>query len=237
MRKLLFILLIAVSACSKGQVMVLGAIKSEIVTSIDWTKTIVFEGDSFTFGHNVDPSERYSTLFVAAKGGTEDNNGLNGQGVQNGGSGCGSFVAWNQTGVPTYSSGTHAALILPFGVNDVMRDDGTYTVAAFKADYKTKVQYAKATRLWPGNKIIILSPFRIWNYNIPSLCGGVNASPTRIAQYNTAAQEVAAEEGCYFFDVHSAMSGFLISDYQSDQIHLNATGHAKLAAMLDVNLN
>src|SRR5690349_18527888 len=75
------------------------------------------------------------------------------------------------------------------------------------------------------------------NYSDRSICGGITYNPTRIAQYNTACQEVASEEGCFFFDVYSAMStGFLVSDYQADQIHLNASGHDKLATILENNL-
>jgi lysophospholipase L1-like esterase len=234
---LLFILLFVFGSANTQVIFGISRNLASSGTGIDYTKINVFVGDSFTSGYNVLSSERYTTLFCAGKGGTEDNDGVSGQGIQSTGSGCGSFVVLNTSAVPVYNSAIHGVLHISLGVNDVMRNDGSYNATSFKTNYTTDVQFLITTKLWPPNKIWVYSPWKVWNYNIPTLCGGVNSDLTRINQYNTATQEVAGENGCWYINVYSLMSSFIITDYQADQIHLNSTGNSKLASGLLTNLN
>lgn len=239
MKKLLLISILFISTICNAQD-IIGVLTDPVspppsnVTGINFSgKTTVFIGNSITFGVYVStPPLRWTSLFCAARGATEDNDGVSGMVMQNGG-GCG-LADFNPSTIPTYSSGTHAALIIALGINDCGYNNGTYTPAAFKTRYTTSITTAISTKGWPANRIILLSlykPIDFTNY-VGGCSVSVAADFTRAADYNTKISEVASENGCWYVDVWTAMNGLSSGFFMPDKLHPNDSGHQVIADFL-----
>lgn len=205
------------------------------VTGINFSgKTTVFIGNSITAGVYVTdpPNLRWTSLFSVARGTTQDNDGISGQVMQAGG-GCG-FFDFNPSAIPTYNSGTHAALIIGLGLNDCGYNNGTYTPTAFKTAYTTAITTALTTKGWPPDRVILLSLYKPIDFtNYVSSCGvSVAADFTRAADYNTKISEVASENGCWYADVWTAMNGLTTGFFMPDKLHPNDSGHQVIADFL-----
>lgn len=237
MRKLLIILSLVISACSHGQMM-LGQIKTGNQTGITWNgKTFVVLGDSEAFGYGVSSGEEWPAVFATGKSATADNNAINGTGIDSLGT-CASFRTMPLSDFVTYNSGTHSALIIAAGTNDVGWNNGTFTVTHFKERLTILVQYANLNKGWPLNRIIVMNTYRVNSYTAyVGLCSVASpANQTRIDSYNTAVAEVATEQGVIFYNLYGSMSAFTSGDFQADGLHLNATGQSKLANILITDL-
>lgn len=240
MRKTLTILLTILFFISCANCQKILGIKQGGNSGIIFTgHTVVFFGNSITYGYNVDPSERWTTLFCAAKEAIEDNHGVNSMTMQNAGSlGCSGPVI-NPADIPTYISGTHAALFISLGINDCgwNRDDNAFNPIAFKAKYDRVIDTAINIKGWPANNIFLLTIYKPFSWQIyaNSGCSGhVTMAPdaNRIRDYKDAIISEALSNGCHLVDIGTAMSGLDAGFYQADQLHPDSDGHLFIANFL-----
>ncbi len=209
----------------------------EELTGINFSgKTTVFMGDSITFGfYASDNAHRWTTLFCAGVGSTEDNHGVSGGAMQNIGTGCGTVV-FNSTTVPVYNSSIHAALIIALGINDIGENVAASTPAQFKIDYTAAITYAKGTKNWPAKRIILINSYQPFSWNVyvgactPPIT--IAADNTRATAFNLKIQQVAMEQSCWYIDIFSAMAGLDSSFFFGDGLHPIDTGHAFIANYL-----
>lgn len=233
MRTLLLILL-----CGQlnAQVLFSGGITTVAPPPVDtidfYGKTTVFCGNSITLGVAASPmaDNRWTTLFSTAKGTTQVNNGVSGMTMQSGG--CGSVFA--NAYIPTYVAGTHAALFIALGINDVGNNIPALTAAGFKTAYQAALTNATTTKGWPPNRIVLMTPYKANAYTayVGSCSVVTPADVTRQGQYNTAVQEVAIEYGTRLVDMYTAMLGLDASYFNADLLHPNNLGHAWIANYL-----
>jgi lysophospholipase L1-like esterase len=236
MIKLLIILLFPFTACA--QVLGFGGIIQTAPPPVDtipfFGRTTVFCGNSITLGVAASPmlTNRWTTLFSTAKGTTEVNNGVSGMTMQSGG--CGSVFSNGY--IPTYNSGTHAALIICLGINDVGNNIPALTAVGFKTAYQSALTNATVTKGWPPARIVLITPYWAFTYNayVGSCSVSVAADLSRQTAYNTVVSEVATEYGTKFIDIYTPMKAALDATYyNADQLHPNNTGHAWIASYLN----
>lgn len=235
----LYLLLIALASCEKSnaQIKVLGIKKDNHITGINFSgKTVVFMGNSITYGvASSDNDHRWTTIFSTARGATEDNHGVSSTTMQSFSAGCGNFV-FDKTTIPSYNGSTHSALIIALGVNDIGFNVAASTSSAFYTAYSDAITYAISTKSWPSSKIILLNAFHpySWNTYVGACTPGVAsaADAARVADFNSKIQQVATENGCWYIDIYSAMNGLNSSYFNGDELHPNDAGHAFIANYL-----
>ena len=199
-------------------------------------KTVIFIGNSITVGASAsDNAHRWTTIFCANKGSTEVNMGISGQVLQNG-TVCGRTV-FDKTTIPSYSAGTHAALFISLGVNDIGLNNGTMTPEGFRATLLEAVDYAHFTKAWPYAAIVLVTPFyyTAQGYNAyVGACGVTTAANVaRHESYKDEVSAVASLRQTVLLDAYTAMKNSsspasLISTV--DGIHPVDSGHAFIAS-------
>lgn len=237
--KILIILLFPFSL--QAQVLMFGGINQTTPPPVDtipfYGKTTVFCGNSITFGVAASPmaTNRWTTLFSAGKGTTEVNNGVSGMTMQSGG--CGSV--FSNAYIPTYVAGTHAALIIALGINDIGNNIPALTPAGFKTAYQSALTNALGAKGWPANRIVLINTYRPVSYNayVGSCSVSVAADATRAGLYNTAISELATDNGVRLVDIYTPMAALDATYFNADQLHPNNAGHAWIANYLITNLN
>lgn len=200
-------------------------------------KTAVFIGDSFVFGvAATDDAHRWTSLFCAGKGATEDNRGVNGLFMQQNSSCGGAASPIDETTIPAYSAGTHSALFIAIGINDVGLNKAAFTPAGFKSDYQNVLEYAISTRGWPAELIILVNVYHPVSWSVYTSISGcsisVAADDTRGEDYNEKIAELSAENETLLVDIWTAMLGLNSSYYAIDGLHCVNTGHAVIANYL-----
>lgn len=231
MRILIFILL-SLTAKSQNSTVFPGISKP---FTIDWSgKTTLFFGDSFTYGVAASPSSnRWTTLFSTAKGTTESNSGVSGQSMQT--NAC-SGSTFNASVVPTFNSATHCAIFVALGLNDVGLNQGTMDTTGYGTAMRAALNTIINTKGWPRYRVIVIGIYWCWAYTGWAGIGGctITTAPLqRQLDYNTSCQANAAAYGVNYFDTYNYMkANFLVTDYNADQLHLNNSGHSKLANYL-----
>lgn len=234
MRKLLTILsLLLLVNCTKSQVilpMMSGGAATGRVTNVVWSgKTADIIGDSYAVGYPVTTPQRWTTIFCAGVGATENNLGLNGRGIE-ADPGCAGYSALTNATIPTHSAGH--ILIFALGTNDMARDASTFDVVDFKIAYQLRINDA-LSKGHSASEIILFNTYSLWDWSaFTTSCGTGTKDLTRIGQYNTAIQQLASDNGLWYFDVYTEMAGFLITDYQADHTHLSVAGYDKLAQIV-----
>lgn len=205
-------------------------------SAIDFTgKTSVFAGDSITFGSNAsDNAHRWTSLFCTNKSCTESNLGISGEVLENG-TVCGRTV-FDETTIPTYSSGTHAALFIALGVNDIGLNNGTMTATGFETTLTSAVNYAHNTKGWPYANIVLVDQYYVkaagYAIYVGSCSVVTQADTTRVNAYRSAVANVANSLHTVLAQIGAAMDGndSLIS---GDSLHPNDTGHAFIATFME----
>lgn len=233
MRKLITILpLLLLFSCIKAQFFGIASntATGSRVTNITWSgKTVDIIGDSYTVGYPVTTPQRWTTIFCAGVGATENNLGLNGRGIETD-PGCAGYSALTNATIPTHIA--NHKLIIALGTNDLARDATTFNPTTFKTDLTARVANALSKGHAPDD-IILFNTYNLWDWSaFTTSCGTGTKNTTLINQFNTAIQEVANENGLWYFDVYTEMAGFLITDYQADHTHLSVAGYDKLAQIV-----
>lgn len=231
MRNFITILLFFISTFVKSQIIF--GVKPGGETGIDFNgKTAVFFGNSITAGFIASgPTKWWTYLFCQGKNSTQDNHGVSSMTMQ--ANPCG-FPIFDKTNIPTYVAGTHCAMFIALGINDVGVNLVSMTPALFKVAYTSAITYAINTKGWPPNRIILLNTYHPFSYNIYIGLCTVTVAPdqTRAAAYNSKVQEVAVENGCFYVDINTAMVGLSALYFNVDQLHPNDAGHAFIANYL-----
>lgn len=201
--------------------------------SITWSgKTTVFLGDSWTNGIAAsDNAHRYTTLFAAGKGTTEVNNGVNG--VTASPDSCAGYTYYSLSYIPTYNSGTHAALFINLGLNDIGKNVNYQSPERFDSAYNAIILNA-VSKGWPLNRIFIFTPGYVIDYTAwVGACGISAASSSRALAFNAKIQALATSYGCNYVDIYTPMSTNLNSSYyDAGKAHLNDSGMDWLADWL-----
>jgi lysophospholipase L1-like esterase len=192
-------------------------------------KTISIRGNSITNSIGADsPTSGYAHVLVEAIGGVKDIVGVNGMSLEQGTS-CGR-LSYDVSSTP-YKTSAHGLLIFSFSTNDVILNNGTFSVAGFKARYDAVLADA-FSKGWLSNQIIILGPHYMNSTGAASLvgfCGCSAADLTRQLDYRDAALAVAKKYHTYFFDARSVIAGMSIPDnYLYDGLHPNQLGHTAI---------
>lgn len=229
------LLLILISVSAGAQSTVFPGISKP--WTVDWAgKTTYFFGDSFVYGVNASPrtTNRWTTLFSSAKGTTESNSGVSGQTMQTNGCGGSTF---NASVLPIYNSSTDAALFIALGLNDVGEYDGVHDTTGYGAAMRSALTTAISTKGWPYYRIFVIEPYWCYSYTgWLGFCGGAVTVPApliRQTDYNASALANATAYRVNFVQVYNWMKGnLLVSDYDTDQLHLVNSGHSKLAAYI-----
>ncbi len=200
-------------------------------------KTVVFIGNSITRGVDASPilTNAWVYLFSAARLITPVNMGIDGQTMQ---SGC--VHTFDKTTIPVYNSAIHGALVICLGVNDIGQNDGVHNPITYSSLYRDAVSYAISTKGWPAGIIILLTPFYSLNYNayVGSCSVTVAATQTLAKQYSDSVLAIGASFGCYTVDIRQKMidAGLNSSNYNTDGVHPNNSGHAWIANYLITHL-
>jgi len=237
----LIVFFILLSAQSFGQSFIFPAVISQADTgsgggggdtligpSITWAgKTTYFLGDSWVNGVLASTTaNRWTTLFSAGKGTTESNSGVNS--VTMSPDSCFAYSFYSKAYIPTYNSGTSAALFIAIGLNDIGRNVPYQSTTRFDSAYSSYLDYAINTRGWPDSLIFLITPGRVVNYNnyiCPSCCVTVAATTTRHEAFNTVIQNLATTWSCNFVDIYTPMNtAALGGSYYGDNLHLNDLG-------------
>lgn len=232
MTKWLSILFISINC--NAQTFVLGTIRN----GNEWAgKTAVFMGNSITNGIAAsDNAHRWTSLFCAAKGATEDNRGVNGCFMQQNSSCGGAAFPFDQTTIPAYNISTHSYLFIDIGINDVGLNTASFTSAGYKSAYQTVLTYAMGTRGWPPERIILLNVYHPFSWDVYTFISGcsvsVAATDARGIDYNTKVPELSSENGCLLIDIWTPMQALSAIYYAADELHPNDAGHAFIANYL-----
>lgn len=239
MKKILHILLFLPFWVQSQSVILGGTVTS--YPPINWVgHTTVFFGDSWVLGVAASPmaTNRFTTLFCAAKNTTENNNGVSGQSLQTNACGGSTFA---KTLIPAYNSSIHACLFLEDGLNDVGLNQGTMLPSVFQTTLDDAVNYAINTKGWPPLLVILITPGWLVNYAGFNGIGGCTITPadaTRQAAYVTAVKTVASAYGCRVVDLYQYTHDNLTTpDFAPDGLHPNNTGHSLIASFLISQIN
>jgi len=241
MRYILLILLLSFQANGQmyfGRIASGGSEEAPVDTligpSITWSgKTTVFLGDSWTVGIAAsDNAHRYTTLFAAGKSTTESNSGVSGTTMSP--DSCASYIYYALTWIPTYNSGTHCALFINLGLNDIGKNVNYQSSTRFDSAYNAYVNYAINTKGWPANRIYLFTPGWCPDYTAwTGACGISAANSARAIAFNAKIQALASSYGCNYVDIYTPMSTALnTSYYDVGKAHLNDTGMAWLSTWL-----
>lgn len=240
--RFLVIILILFSSCAKSQVY-FGRISgsgsgggggSLIGPAITWTgKTTVFLGDSWTNGVAASVSaNRYTSLFATGKGTTESNSGLNGVTISP--DSCDGYSYYSLAYIPTYSSGTHCALFINLGLNDIGANNSYQTADRFDSAYNAYLNNAINVKSWPDSLVYIFTPGYVIDYTAwGTSCGITTANSARAIAFNAKIEALATTYGCNYVDIYTPMAAALNSSYfDAGKAHLNDTGMDWLADWL-----
>lgn len=237
MRILIFILFLSLQSFGQSfvfpSVYIAPPVDTLIGPSITWAgKTTVFLGDSWTNGIAASSNaNRYTSLFSAGKGTTESNNGVNS--VTMSPDSCAGYTHYSLTYIPTYNSGTHCALFINLGLNDIGKNNNYQTVERFDSSYNAYLNNAINVKGWPPSRIYIFTPGYVLSYTAwVGTCGITAANSTRHQAFNAVVQSLATSYGCNYVDIYAPMSTALNSSYYSVNIHLNDAGMDWLADWL-----
>lgn len=202
--------------------------------AITWTgKTTVFLGDSWTNGIAASvTANRYTNLFATGKGTTQVNNGVNGVTMMP--DSCAGYTFYSMSYIPTYSSGTHCALFINLGLNDIGKNNNYQTADRFDSAYNAYLNNAINVKGWPDSLVYVFTPGYCTEYTAwVGACGISAASADRAMTFNAKIEALAATYGCNFVDIYTPMSTALnTSYYDAGKAHLNDTGMDWLADWL-----
>jgi len=231
------LILFTCTSCD-AQEMVLGTLGGQ-GSGLDFTKTNVFVGDSYTFGVAASTTaNRWTSLFNTAKGGTESNLGVNGTFMEQNSPCGGTALPYDITTIPDYNSlPAGSVLIISIGINDVGINTASFTPAGFKAAYQAAIDYWNGTKNFPITQMLISSIYHPIDWTVYTTIGcsvSVAATDTRWGLYNDVIDELVAENpGIHFVDGGAYMlANFNSSHYAMDGLHLNDLGMSDYANYL-----
>lgn len=262
MKRLLTVLLLAVSALSFGQTKIkfnqinptLPAnftiinngfrIKADSVYfgnvpqyTTPATGSITFFGMSITAGGTTSGAGvKYTTQVANTLGLTEINQGLSGSSVENRTPAnlplAANYISREST-MTAYVAGTTQFLVIDCGPNDYYANSANYNPTNYLTDLTSFVNYAISTKGWPPSKILIIGN----SYVSPAIyTGGTQTSATYQA-FIAASQSVANSLGTLYvnmWDYFNKRGGTLLLSL-ADNLHPNNTGHTVYAnAVLSV---
>lgn len=179
-------------------------------------------GDSNTVGYEVTATERWAYLVASSRGlanngGAEINLGVNSSTLLP----YGALVDWS------VQRPIHPALypspltIIMLGTNDT---GWSLNVSTFETEYSAYVARQIAGGI-PASSILLISP--VWgNYTN----GAYAVNSTKLASFVAAVAAVAAANGTMYLDGYALTAPNSATWYGADNLHLNAAGHAGLAA-------
>lgn len=202
--------------------------------TITWTgKTTVFLGDSWTVGIAAsDNAHRYTNLFAAGKGTTQSNSGVSGTTMSP--DSCAGYTYYALSWIPTYNSGTHCALFINLGLNDIGKNVNYQSADRFDSAYNAYLNNAINVKGWPDSLVYIFTPGYIIDYTAwVGACGISAASSARALAFNAKIQALATSYGCNYVDIYTPMSTSLNSSYyDAGKAHLNDSGMDWLSTWL-----
>ena len=242
MRKLLLILFAFQLFACKGQTYeVLGVESGFNGTPITFTgKTAVFVGDSYFAAPWCTGSVTIPSYFATSTSSTATNLGISGQVLQDEVASCSpARTVFNETTVATYVDGTHSAVFIALGTNDVGVNNGLMTTAGYQSTMEAAIDYLHGTKGWPLKRIIVVTPYytnQTGRDGYVGDCGvSVAADATRLVNYVSAAVAAAVSKGTnllniYQIQVDTGDPGSLLA---GDGIHPNAGGADFIATSLN----
>lgn len=197
--------------------------------------TARYVGNSITYGFDASPREtaRYSALLSAAKGWTEDNQGLSGYPLCP--NPCISFIP--KSLIPNKTSDLRF-LFIAGGANDIQLNPGV-TPAFFQSTLEDWVATA-VTQGWHPHRVIILSPFYA-DFTTGSFppCNTLAIDTQRRLDFLAAAKAAATNSGAFFIDVYTPMQAYpgggdsLLTPISGGPgIHPTTAGHAFIYSII-----
>lgn len=200
--------------------------------------SIIFIGDSYTFGKlSSTNAKRWTSLVATWLNVKEDNRGVSSTTLQ------------KRTPIDRWASpnGVDAAdnipvktfrkklLVIAYGLNDIgMRGIGQYTPENYLADGNTVIAKAKA-KGWPAENILIIGPYWMgqagYNFYNANLSGSIKADIAWHKQYVESARSIARQNGTMFIDMYGNQ---LRNDttLMGDAVHPTDSGHAYIAKVV-----
>jgi lysophospholipase L1-like esterase len=237
--RLILALLLFLSTSCQGQV-ILGFTTSS--GSLDLAgKTVTIIGTSITEQYNASPStNRYATVLCGLINATEDNQGVASsmmcKRAPNNPIG-GVNMQDRLSDIPTYNSGTYAALIFEFGMNDAGYNGANYTTANFTIDYQAALDNA-FSKGWPTNRILLLSNGYVLDAAFAfydGINGGESAPDrTRFESFVAAVAQLAIDNDVMYLDMYAAMeANSPAALIDTDGVHPVNAGHAFMASEIE----
>jgi len=242
MRKLLLILFAFQFFACKGQTYeVLGVESGFNGTPITFTgKTAVFVGDSYFAAPWCTGSVTIPAYFATATSSTATNLGISGQVLQDEVAACSpARTVFNETTVATYVEGTHSAVFIALGTNDVGVNNGLMTPSGYQATLEAAIDYIHNTRGWPLKRIIVITSYYTLQAGRDLYVGDcgvvVAANSTRLTDYVDAAIAATVSRGTNLLNMYQIQvdTGNPNSLMAGDGLHPNATGADFIATSMN----
>lgn len=198
-------------------------------------KNVAFVGDSYVAGYGLSSSsDRWPTVLIGLKGGTENNYGQGGTVIQSGT--C--RTAYDTSVIPSFDS-SWAAILIALSLNDVGVNTAVTTPSHYQAALESLLDLVITTRGWPADKVWVMSPAWVPQAGRDAYLGECGGTVARDSSGHdamaAAALAAAAAKGANQIDSYTAVknepanTGFM----QGDHYHYNATGHSFLADYLN----
>lgn len=135
------------------------------------------------------------------------------------------------TNIPTYNSATMNVLFIAYGFND---HRVSYPVDTFKTHYNAIINYAKSTKGWPAQSIVLVSPWYMPPTAYVSLFGQPIPNETQKLAYVAAVQSLSSTQGTKYADTYNLIKGGIKRlGMNADSIHGNNTNYALVGKYLN----
>lgn len=193
-------------------------------------RTFIWNGTSITTGQGLSSptTERFSYLTSTHFGATEDNNGVAGSTII-ACTGCSSLPT-NLSRIPTYTAGD--IMVMEYGTNDIRFSPTQFNPAAIITWYDFVLADA-VTKGWAMKDILIITPAYFYGNAQGWTPASYAAYQSRQDSFMATIKIAAQTAGTMYLDVWSETEPYGMTFLNADSLHVNATGHAFIANMLD----
>lgn len=189
------------------------------------TDTLVFAGDSITYGYNAsDTAHRWTSLLCASYQCTEDNKGVNGKRVDD----------FDWTTIPAKTESIKY-MFVAFGINDIFA--ASISASDFYTNYIAKLDYLHNTKGYAYEDIIILTPYYVnpEAYNVDT-----DGTLVKHLAFRQKVFDLALLKGCNLADVYEWMveqpDPLALVEISGNYLHPNDAGYAVISDFFDFDV-